>query len=308
MKLSFAMPHMLELKATMQPWELAVTGADQLRLARLADELGYDMIAVPEHFLIPRDHVSLSGSFYFHCFTAMGAFAGATSRIAVNSCVNILPLQHPAVTAKAMATLDFISGGRAMITVGVGWLEGEFDLLGVPFNKRGAMCEEYLAAIIELWTSEDPQFEGEFVSFRDVAVDPRPVQQPHPPIWMGGEAKPVLRRAARFAQGWWPYLTKPEDIPAQIDYIKSQPEYDGRPFDVMYGLGTGRVGKDHQVLDDPRAQPGMTGPELVDRLGELARLGVTMSSIPIPPVRDCAAYEDYCRWVMEEVAPAIRDA
>lgn len=229
MKLAFGMPRLIELKATMQPWELTVTGADQTRLAKLADTLGYDMLSLPEHFIMPKEHVDLSGPHHFHGFTGMGYYAGATERIRINSSIAILPLQHPIVTAKALATLDWMSSGRAMVTFGAGWLKEEFDLLGVDFHRRGAMCDEYLAAIIELWTSDDPVFEGEFVQFRNVAFAPRPVQTPHLPIWMGGEADAVLKRAAKFASGWWPYLTKPEDIPAKIDFIKSQPTMTAAP-------------------------------------------------------------------------------
>ena len=305
MKFAFGMPRLIELKATMQPWELAVTGADQLRLAKLADRLGYDMISVPEHFVMPLSHVDLSGPHHFHAYAAMGVYAGATERIAINSGIAILPLQHPIVTAKALATLDWLSSGRAMVTFGAGWLREEFDLLGVDFRQRGRMCDEYLAAIIELWTSEAPAFAGEFVSFRDIAFAPRPVQHPHPPIWLGGEADAVLARAARFASGWWPYLTSPEDIPARLDTILSHPGYDGRAFDVMYGFATSRVGEGHAVIDDPRARPGMTRDEIVDRLGWFAQLGVTMSSVPIPAVRGIAEYEDYAQWVIEEIAPRI---
>ena len=305
MKFAFGMPRLIELKATMQPWELTVTGADQTRLAKLADTLGYDMLSVPEHFIIPKSHVDLSGPHHFHGFTAMGYYAGATERIRINSSIAILPLQHPIVTAKALATLDWMSGGRAMVTFGAGWLKEEFDLLGIDFHRRGAMCDEYLAAIIELWTKDDPVFEGEFVSFRNVAFAPRPVQKPHLPIWMGGEADAVLKRAAKFANGWWPYLTKPDDIPAKIDFIKSQAGYDNRAFDVMYGFATSRIGEGHKVVDDPKARPGMTAPEIIDRLGWFGELGVTMSSVPIPQVRSIDEYADYAQWVIEEIKPKL---
>jgi probable F420-dependent oxidoreductase len=305
MKFAFGMPHLAELKATMQPWELSVTGADQTRLAKLADSLGYDMLSVPEHFIIPDAHTNLSGAHYFHAYAGMGYYAGATERIKVNSCIAILPLQHPVVTAKALSTIDWMSGGRAMVTFGAGWLKEEFDLLGVDFHKRGRICDEYLAAIVELWTKNDPVFEGEFISFIDVAFAPKPVQKPHLPIWMGGEADAVLKRAARFASGWWPYLSKPEDIPSRIDFIKSQPEFDGRSFDVMYGFGTSRIGEGHKEIDDPKARPGKTAAEIIDRLNWFAELGVTMSSVPIPAVRDIAEYEDYVRWVIQEIKPNV---
>ena len=92
------------------------------------------------------------------------------------------------MTAKALATLDWLSSGRITVTFGVGWLEKEFEILGVPFHERGRMGDEYLAAIIELWTKDAPEFEGEYVSFQNVAFEPKPVQKPHLPIWMGGDA------------------------------------------------------------------------------------------------------------------------
>lgn len=306
MKLAFAMPHMLELKATMQPWETAVTGADQTALAKWAEKLGFEMIAVPEHHVIPKSHVDLSGPFYFNAYTAMSHFAGATERVRVNSCIAILPAQHPIVTAKALATMDWLSSGRVTVTFAVGWLEEEFALLGIPFHERGAMADEYIQAILALWTRDNPEFEGKYVSFRDVAFEPKPVQKPHIPVWFGGDADAVLKRTARHAQGWWPFLTKPETIPQRLDFIRSQPDYNGQLSDVFYGISTARVGEGHKVLDDdPRARPGQSKEELIARLGELADLGVTWSSIPIPPLSGIEAYRDYTQWIAEEIMPAI---
>jgi probable F420-dependent oxidoreductase len=299
------MPHLLRLKATCQPWEAAVTGADQTRLAKWAEKLGYAMISVPEHHIIPKAHVELSGPHYFSAYPTMAYLAGATERIRVNSCIAILPAQHPIVTAKALSSIDWLSGGRVTVTFGVGWLKEEFDLLGVPFHERGAMSEEYVQAIIALWTEQEPRFEGRYVSFRDVAFEPKPVQSPHVPVWFGGDADAVLRRAGRYASGWWPFLTKPEDIPARLEFIRSQPDYAGRLTEVFYGLATSRVGEGHAVRDDPRARPGMTRQEIVDRLGWFSELGVTMSSVPIPQVQHIQEYFDYTQWVAEEIMPAI---
>jgi probable F420-dependent oxidoreductase len=305
MKLAFPVPHMMRLKAMRQPWEASVTGADQTRLAKWADKLGYTMISVPEHYLIPGEHVDLSGPHYFSAYPAMAYLAGATERIRVNSCVALLPLQHPVVTAKALATIDWMSGGRLMVTFGVGWLEKEFDMLGVPFRERGARAEEYIQAIIELWTAESPSFEGKYVSFSDVAFEPKPLQRPHPPVWFGGDADPALRRVARYASGWWPFLTKAEDIPARLEYIRSQPDYNGRLTDVFAGFAT-RVGEGHVARPvDPKARAGMSKEEIVDRIGWMADLGVTMTSVPVPKVSGIAEYMDYTQWVAEEVMPAV---
>ncbi len=306
MKFTFGLPHMLRLKASLQPWDSQVTGPDQLRMARRAEALGYDQIAVPEHFIIPREHLDLSGPHYFHGIAAMGAVAGATETIRVNSCIMILPLQNPIVTAKGLSTIDWMSGGRTTVTFGVGWLEGEFELLGVPFKERGAMADEYLAAMIELWTKDKPEFEGKYVSFRDVAFEPKPIQKPHLPIWMGGDADAVLKRTAKYAHGWWPFLTKPDRIGERVDFIKSQPDYmAGDDFEVMYGLATSRIGDGHVVIDDPNARSDMGAQEIIDRLGMFKQQGVTMTGVPIPPVSGIEAYMDHAQWVMEEIKPKV---
>ena len=305
MKFAFPMPHMLRLKATAQLWEASVDGAQQTRLAKKAEVLGYDMIAVPEHHIIPREHVELSGPHYFHAAAAMAYFAGATEKIRVNSCITILPLQNPVVQAKQLATIDWLSSGRLTVTFGVGWLEREFQILGVPFHERGKMADEYLEAMIELWTKENPEYQGRYVAFKDVAFEPKPVQKPHIPIWMGGDADGALKRAAKFASGWWPFLTKPEDIPARLDFIKSQPTFKDSGFEVMYGMSTSRVGEGHVVRDDPNARPGMGAQQIIDRLNWFAELGVTTSSVPFPAVKDTSAFLDYAQWVMEEIRPKV---
>jgi probable F420-dependent oxidoreductase len=305
MKFSLAMPNTVRVKALVQPFEINVTGADQVLIAKRADELGFDMIPIPEHFVVPNAHVELSGPHYFHSTVAQAFIAGATRRIRVVSTVTLLPLQHPVVMAKALATADWMSNGRITATFGVGWDAEEFKILGVPFHERGRMADEYLAAMVELWTSESPEFRGKYVSFKDVAFEPKPIQKPHLPIWIGGDAEPALKRAARYASGWFPWLTSPTDIPAKLDFIKSQPTYDGRPFEVMYGLGTSQIGEGHEVVDDPTQRPGMSADEIIDQLGRFSELGVTITGVPIPPVKDVYAYLDYAQWVIEEIKPKV---
>jgi probable F420-dependent oxidoreductase len=305
MKFSLAMPNTVRVKALVQPFEINVTGADQVLIAKRADELGFDMIPIPEHFVVPNAHVELSGPHYFHSTVAQAFIAGATRRIRVVSTVTLLPLQHPVVMAKALATADWMSNGRITATFGVGWDAEEFKILGVPFHERGRMADEYLAAMVELWTSESPEFRGKYVSFKDVAFEPKPIQKPHLPIWIGGDAEPALKRAARYASGWFPWLTSPTDIPAKLDFIKSQPTYDGRPFEVMYGLGTSQIGEGHEVVDDPTQRPGMSADEIIDQLGRFSELGVTITGVPIPPVKDVNAYLDYAQWVIEEIKPKV---
>ena len=305
MKLTFPIPHLMEIEAMLQPWERAVTGPDQLRMARRAEELGYDMIGIPEHLAVPPDDQH-SGAFWLHSTTAQAALAGATSRILLNSCVTILPLQHPILHAKALATADWLSGGRMIVTFGLGSIRNEYDYFRVPWNERGAMADEYIEAIIALWTQDRPSFEGNYVNFRDIGFDPKPVQKPHLPIWIGGDSKPALRRVARFGSGWIiSFRTSPEEIPDRLDYIKSQPSWTDRPFEVSYGLGTARLTTDHAPSGDDSTSKGMSAQAIVDALSRFKELGVTVSAVPIPPVSGVEEYLAHAQWVIEEVKPKL---
>jgi probable F420-dependent oxidoreductase len=264
------------------------------------------MIGIAEHMIMPRENVELSGPHHMHSTVSQAYFAGATQRIRLTSCVTILPLQHPIITAKAIATADWLSSGRMTVSFGVGWLQREFEMLGVPFKERGRISDEYLAAIIELWTNESPTFDGRYVSFDQVAFEPKPFQRPHPPIWIGGDADGALKRAARFATGWISFLTPPEAIPARLDFIKSQPTWTDREFEVMHGVFTPKIGEGHAVLDDPSVGPNMNAQQLIDRIAWLKELGVTITAVPIPPVRSVEEYLDYSAWVIDEIKPQVQ--
>lgn len=235
----------------------------------------------------------------------MAYFAGATDRIRVNSSVALLPLQNPLITAKALSTMDWLSSGRVTVTFGVGWLKEEFDALGVPFHERGARADEYVQAIVALWTHEYPEFEGKFVSFRDVAFEPKCFQTPHVPIWFGGDAQPMLRRVARYGAGWWPFLTKPEDIPARIDFIKSQPDYSGKLTEIFLGMSAGRIGAEHSI-DTTKGHVGQSKQAIIDHLSWYSELGVTMSAVSPPAIKRIEEFEDYTQWVAEEIMPVVR--
>jgi probable F420-dependent oxidoreductase len=261
-----------------------------------------------EHFIIPQEHVALSGDWYFHTVVALGFIGGRTKNLRLSSSVSILPLQNPIVQAKAWSTLDWLSGGRAEALFGVGWLKEEFDILGVPFAKRGRMADEYLAAMIELWTKDQPVFEGEFVNFKNVGFAPKPIQKGGVPIWLGGDAEAVMKRVAKFGNGWSPFRTPPETFPDCIDFIKSQPEYDGRHLDFFFALEMLNVGAHHEILDDPRAPGTQDKQKIIDQIGWLKELGITESIVPLPPgVADSKAYLDRLRWVAAEIMPAVRD-
>ncbi len=306
MKLNVGVPNSMHVAAMVQPWEYSLTGTDILTALKAADMLGYNKCMLGEHFIVPQSHIALSGDHYFHTTVALGFIGGATARLRLSSSVSILPLQNPIVHAKAWSTLDWLTGGRAEALFGVGWLKEEFDMLNVPFEKRGRMADEYLAAIIALWTRDKPEYEGEFVSFRDIGFAPKPVQQPRLPIWLGGDAEPVLRRVARFGDGWSPFRTPPEKFPECIDFIKSQPEYDGRSLSVFFALEMLNVGAHHEILDDPRAPGSRSAQQIVDQIGWLKELGITETIVPLPPgIGGMEDYLDRLRWVAAEIMPKV---
>ncbi|MGD1253487.1 TIGR03619 family F420-dependent LLM class oxidoreductase [Mycobacterium seoulense] len=303
MRFSVVLPNSVHVAALTQPWERGLAGTDIAHVARTAEKLGFTRVFIPEHFVTPTSHVELSGNHYFDATTAQAYIAGATSTISIGSMVTILPLHNPVIAAKSIATLDWLSGGRAQVTVGVGWLEEEYDAIGVPFRRRGRLTDEYLAAMFEMWHSDTPAYDGEFVRFRDIAFGPKPIHKPHPPIWMGGDAEAVLRRAARFGDGWAPWQTRPEDFPAKLDYLKSQPGYDGRPFALFFSLASLNIGLAHEINDDPHSQFGQNAQQVIDNCNMLAGLGVTDTWVNPPPVVDFSSYLDHLHWVSEEVMP-----
>jgi probable F420-dependent oxidoreductase len=305
MRFTVYLPNCMNVAAVTQPWEHELDGRGIAGVAQRAEQLGYSMVFLPEHFFTPASHVELSGNHYFDATTAQAFIAGATSTITLGSMVTILPLHNPIVAAKQIATLDWFSGGRAQVTVGVGWLKDEFDAIGVPFGKRGRITDETLEAMFELWHSDSPSYDGEFVKFADIAFGPKPISSPHPTVWMGGDADAVLRRAARLGDGWAPWLTKPDELPAKLDYLRAQPGFDDRPFSVFYSLAVLSIGQEHVVVDDPNAQFGQSAQQVVDNCNMLAERGVTDTWVNPPPVNDFNAYLDHMQWVAEEIIPKV---
>jgi probable F420-dependent oxidoreductase len=189
-----------------------VSGPTLLDWAGQAERLGYETFWY-------RDHV-LWHSPVLDPFTTLGAVAARTSRIRLAPGVLLLPLRPPALVAKAVSTLDVLSSGRAMLGVGVGGeFPKEFEVVGVSPAERGRRADEALEAIRRLWTTSPASFKGEFYRFDDAVMEPRPVQRPHPPIWVGGRSDAALRRAARFGDAWLAYFVSPRRFRESLDKI-----------------------------------------------------------------------------------------
>jgi probable F420-dependent oxidoreductase len=148
--------------------------------------------------------------------------AARTQKARLLTSVMVLPHRGPVLTAKMLASINVLSGGRLIVGCGVGWMQEEFEAIGAPpFDERGDVADEYIRVFRELWTSDNPTFDGRYASFSDIKLGPRPVQKPHSPIWIGGESPRALRRAARLGDGWYPIGTNstyPVDTPERVSY------------------------------------------------------------------------------------------
>jgi probable F420-dependent oxidoreductase len=178
-------------------------------VARRCEALGYESVWAGDHLAYPTPYIPRFGPVFYEALTSLAAVAVATRRIRLGTGVLILPYRHPLHAARALATLDHFSGGRLIFGAGVGWCEEEFRNLGAPFEARGRATDECLRAIREMWTRDPASFQGELYRFTDVVSAPRPVQQPAPPVWIGGNTRRAVRRAAELGDGWMPTFHKP---------------------------------------------------------------------------------------------------
>lgn len=214
--------------------------ATLVEAARLAEDAGYDSIFLADHILVPRGLQSKypytrDGSFpydpeknWLDPLVALGYLAGQTSHLRLGTSVTVVPMRHPIVTAKQIATADYLSGGRVIFGAGVGWMAEEFALLGASFHDRGRRMDEYLRLMKVLWTEENPHFEGQYFQVKDCGFTPKPVQKPHVPLWIGGESRPALRRAAMLGDGWHSAGTSLEALPGQIHLLREALQEAGR--------------------------------------------------------------------------------
>ena len=178
---------------------------DDLRaVASDAEGLGFDSVWVSDHVVTPEHLRKSIGPVFLDAFVVLSHVSALTERVRLGTTVMVTPYRNPLVAAKMIATLDALSGGRVTLGVGAGGAPDEFAALGVRESRRGALTDEYLSAMIELWSNDPSSFHGRHVSFDGVRFAPKPTQKPHPPIWVGGRSDAALRRAARFGQAWHP--------------------------------------------------------------------------------------------------------
>ena len=221
------------------------------RIITEGEALGFDYATVSDHIMVPRNLDSKypytdSGEFpagtaaaWLEQLTTTAYIAALTSKLRFVLSVMVVPHRPAVLTAKILATIDYLSKGRLTLGIGVGWCREEFEAIAAaPFDDRGHVTDEWMMACKELWSQDDPRFDGKYVKFSDVVFTPKPVQQPIP-IWVGGESAPALRRTVRYADCWYPVGTNP-----QFPMNTAQPLQGGpRALPRLCGKGRARSGE-----------------------------------------------------------------
>ena len=241
--------------------------------AEVVKRLDFDSIWTPETPVTPEPGLD--------CLATLGAFSQAIDRVTLGTCAILAPLRSPAMLAKQIATLDFLSNGRVVLGIATGGRTRMFEASGVDPRERGARTDEILEAVIKLWTDRPASHRGRFYSFEDIVMEPLPVQRPHPPIWVGGEVDAALRRTARWGDGYLPASISPSRYEAAATKIRRYAEEYGRSAsDITLGLHI------YFRLDSsPEAALDKGNDALVRRLG--SRLLKLDSSCAVGTARDC---------------------
>lgn len=208
LKLSIGTPVVTMNPRSHAAWEETASIEDVARIAEAADRLDYHHMTCSEHVALPAGELARRGSRYWDPLATFGYLAARTSRIRFTTHVLVLGYHHPLEIAKRYGTLDKVSNGRLILGVGVGSLKEEFDLIGAPFDQRGARADDALRALRASLSQPQPAYHGDFYDFEGFIVDPCAVQE-RVPLWVGGRSLRSLRRAATLADGWCPFAVSP---------------------------------------------------------------------------------------------------
>jgi probable F420-dependent oxidoreductase len=290
-------------------------------VARRAEELGFDSVWCNDHLAIPeggarggaepayaagygeqrRQHI-------YEPLITLAYLAAVTSRVRLGTSVYLLPLRNPLVAARQVASLDQLSGGRLVLGVGVGWLEGEFAALGVPFRERGRRTDEAIAVLKALCGQEQAEFDGRYHTFSGVGFLPKPAQRPHPPLWIGGRSDAAIRRAARVGNGWHPSHLTTEELRRGIAELQAECDRGGRSPDEVT-VATRR--KLLMTGSPPEAERGRvlagSAAAIAATIAELEQVGVTDLLVEVPGSTEVELLENlewFGREVLAEVAHA----
>jgi probable F420-dependent oxidoreductase len=261
-RVGVGLPAVQQVPSRAQPWERELGGDAVLAAAQAAERAGFAWVSCSDHVLVPVSRASAMGATWYDAGSTLAFVAGGTRTIGLLSHVLVLPYRHPLVVAKQYGTLDHLSGGRLILGVGSGHLKPEFAILGADYTRRGKVTDEYLAALGAAWAGEVAEFTGATIAFKNVIVSPRVVQRPRPPVWVGGNSRAAVRRAARLGEGWIPWQLTPEEFAAAAAFAAAERSAAGRtdPLTLVAPLGV---------------SPEATAGTLVDEAGRWRAAGAT---------------------------------
>jgi probable F420-dependent oxidoreductase len=280
------------------------TGEALLTFARAAEQRRVASLWASDHVVFPR---SVTGHYpggrfphapdrpYLEAVTVLAAAAVTTTRARIGASVFILGHRPPVLMAKMLASIDALSKGRLICGVGVGWWKEELDLLGTPFHTRGRRADETLRLFKELWTADNPNFEGEFFRVRDVGFAPKPVQKPHPPIWVGGDSPGAFRRVVTLGDGWHATSKTPAELGEALIRLRATADAAQRPFETIE-LSLRFVLRDELLAQGPQA--------VIDRFGDYKRLGIRHLVVDFRR-DDLGRMLDILEQLAEKIRPAV---
>ncbi|MCC7367660.1 MAG: TIGR03619 family F420-dependent LLM class oxidoreductase [Chloroflexi bacterium] len=272
-----------------------------------AERLGYDSLWTIDHVISPVANAAQFGLLY-DPLVVMGYAAAITERIQIGVSVLVLPYRHGVLTAKMVASLDDLSNGRIVLGVGAGWNAEESRILGLPFDERGPMTDEYIAIMRELWANPAAKFDGRYTRFSDVEFRPRPAQAGGPPIWVGGSSRAALRRTVEHGDAWHPINRTPAQLrEGKADILKLCERF-GRATPPTLTL---RIDARVVLDDQPYPKPAHAGhvlagtpSELVDQIAELREIGIEHLSLEFVG-RDFADFTAQVDAFAEKVRPHL---
>ena len=284
-----------------EPWEAHAGAVELAAVAQAADRAGFFYVAVCDHIAIPSDKAPAMGTEWWDTVATLGWLAGITEDVHLLSHVYVPAYRHPLQVAKAFATIDNVSNGRVIMGVGAGHVEGEFELLGLPFAERGALLDESIDALRAAFAEDYPTLPGPRWPAADLGQHPRPIQEDGPPIWVGGSSPAAIRRAAQRGDGWLPQGPVTPEVVARIHELRDAA---GRhdAFDLGALIGPTYVGDPDWDLGGP----ALTGSpdKLAHVLAKLGALGVGQVQVRLRS-RSVAELVDQIERFGAEVLPQL---
>ncbi|MCS7143065.1 MAG: TIGR03619 family F420-dependent LLM class oxidoreductase [Aigarchaeota archaeon] len=274
-----------------------------VRSAQLAEELGFDSIWTSDHIAISKQFSHPYGNITESLMT-LSYVGGLTERVKLGTSVIVLPLRNTLQVAKQIATLDFLTNGRTIIGIGLGWERREFEVMGASYARRGEIIEEQIGVLRNVWRSSEPSFQGKYHDIRDVVFSPLPVQSGGPPILMAGNSERAAARAIRLCYGW-----HPTGVP--VDKYRDLVEKYGMRREGFILSGRFTIDPDKRTrlftshLGDIRVIIGGSVDEVIEYLSRYVELGVSNIVVYMGEVKK-DEYERRMRWFMREVSPSIK--